>query len=89
MLDYYDKGTELGVTEQLYTARGSQGIGTYDRIEDLFGVNPEDYTELLMLIYEIYETSKVTSSYKLRPIFTTEANPDFLVEENGSAYGLM
>jgi hypothetical protein len=30
----------LSVTEQLYTARGSQGIGTSHETADMLGVNP-------------------------------------------------
>ena len=41
MLDYYDKASGLGVTEQLYTARGSQGMGTSKAISTL-GINPEN-----------------------------------------------
>ena len=50
MLNYNDRDTGLGVTEQLYTARGSQGLGTFDNI-DTYGVNPSNYHELVMLLY--------------------------------------
>ena len=39
----------MGPTEQLYTARGAQGMGTYKDIID-FGVNPEHYDELAALL---------------------------------------
>ena len=49
MYDYRDKGSALNPTEQLYTARGSQGMGTYREIEN-YGVNPEVYDEVVMLV---------------------------------------
>ena len=51
MLNYQDRDTGLGVTEQLYTARGSQGLGTSDDI-DTYGVNPSNFRELVMLLYK-------------------------------------
>ena len=51
MLNYYDRDTGLGVTEQLYTARGSQGLGTFDDIDN-YGVNPSNFFELVMLLYK-------------------------------------
>ena len=87
MLNYYDKGSGLGVTEQLYTARGSQGFGTYEQINDLYGVNPEEnYNELLMILYRPPQTS---TNYKLRPLFTTKRSPDILNEKAYSPYGLI
>ena len=73
------------MTEQLYTARGSQGVGTYDNI-DTYGVSPANYWELVMLLYE---TAFVRTNYRLRPLWTTKANPDFIEELTGSAYGLI
>jgi len=46
---YSDSDISLGLTEQLYTARGSQGFGTYKDIRS-FGVDPSEYTEVLGLI---------------------------------------
>ena len=48
-LKYKDRDTGLGPTEQLYTARGAQGMGTYKEITD-FGVSPENYDELAALL---------------------------------------
>ena len=42
MISYHDHDTSLGETEQLYTARGSQGFGTYDEITE-YGVDPSNY----------------------------------------------
>ena len=49
---YSDSDISLGLTEQLYTARGSQGLGTYKDIRN-FGVDPSEYTEILGLIYSM------------------------------------
>ena len=49
MYEYRDPGTTLGPTEQLYTARGSQGTGTGKKIES-FGVDPENYDDLAILV---------------------------------------
>ena len=84
MIAYHDRDTALGVSEQLYTARGSQGLGTYDRIRK-FGVDPSNYEDLAMLLYR--QENVQTANYKVRPIFTTKANPDFLYETG--AYGLI
>ena len=49
IIKYKDRDTGLGPTEQLYTARGAQGMGTYKEITD-FGVSPENYDELAALL---------------------------------------
>ena len=51
MTAYDDRDTDLSYTEQLYTARGSQGIGTYKKISQ-FGVDPSNYDEVIMLLYD-------------------------------------
>ena len=84
MLNYYDQESELGITEQLYTARGSQGLGTFDKI-DTYGVDPAKYEEQVLLLYE---NPYVTANYKMRPLFTTKANPDWM-SLPGLPYGMI
>ena len=47
-LAYVNETYALGVTEQLYTARGSQGIGISDQQLDDLEVDPTIYTETLL-----------------------------------------
>ena len=47
--EYIDTtNTQLGATEQLYTARGSQGIGIWKGLAQKMGVDPSDYTDLYL-----------------------------------------
>lgn len=48
MFEYKDRDTGLGASEQLYTARGSQGFGTYDEIT-MFGVDPSNYEDVVLI----------------------------------------
>lgn len=48
-ISYQDPDTGLGLTEQLYTARGSQGMGTSDKIID-YGIYAEDFDSLVLLL---------------------------------------
>ncbi len=45
-----DSETDLGLTEQLYTARGSQGLGTKSLVYR-FGVDPENYKDTVLMPY--------------------------------------
>ena len=72
----------------MYTARGSQGFGTYDKITT-FGVEPSDYDDVVLLKVT-FDT--VTAAYKARPLFTTKSKPDFLTSSDTGAatpYGLV
>ena len=51
MIDYKDRDTALSYVEQLYTARGAQGMGTWNEVKQ-FGVDPSNYDDLTMLIYD-------------------------------------
>ena len=75
MLSYSDPGTALGPTEQLYTARGAQGFGTYEKISKL-GVLPSNFDEVVQLIYTQSHVEPI--HYEMRPLFTTKTTPDFL-----------
>ena len=75
MIDYSDRDTALGYTEQLYTPRGSQGFGTYDKITSL-GVEPSQMDETVLLLSKMPNARR--ANYKLRPLFTTKLGPDFI-----------
>ena len=51
MIDYRDRDTALSSVEQLYTARGAQGMGTWNLVKQ-FGVDPSNYDDLAMIIYD-------------------------------------
>ena len=50
--DYKLHGTKLGVTEQLYTARGVQGIGAHKNVTK-YGVDPSDWRQLMQLFINL------------------------------------
>ena len=54
-LAYVDESCDLGVTEQLYTARGSQGIGISNKQVQDIGVDPALYTDTLLFENTNYE----------------------------------
>lgn len=74
MLAYQDEESALGVTEQLYTPRGAQGFGTYDKVSK-FGVSPSNYEDLVMLFFY---NGKVATNFQVRPLFTTKKKPKFV-----------
>ena len=49
---YQDKETDLGLTEQLYTARGVQGIGAHKNVTK-YGVDPSDWRQLMQLFINL------------------------------------
>ena len=50
-IDYSDRDTALSYVEQLYTARGAQGMGTWKKVKQ-FGVDTSNYDDLTMLLYD-------------------------------------
>ena len=76
MIDYRDRDTALSYTEQLYTARGAQGMGTWKAVKQ-FGVDPSNYEDLTMIIYN--KGGVQNANYKVRTLFTTKNWPDFCV----------
>ena len=74
MIDYKDRDTALSYVEQLYTARGSQGMGTWNTVKQ-FGVDPSNYDDLAMIIYD--NGGSKNANYKVRTLFTTKNWPDF------------
>ena len=70
-MKWKDPSMGLSVTEQLYTARGSQGVGTSQAVADMVGVNPKNYKDLLLLIdYGYGEDPNATDYYKSRVLWT-------------------
>ena len=49
-MSYKDRNTALGYTEQLYTARGAQGFGTFKGIIE-YGVDPANYEDIVMILH--------------------------------------
>jgi hypothetical protein len=47
-IKYKDTSTELGLTEQLYTARGSQSLGMQANVAKELGINLENYDDLFL-----------------------------------------
>ena len=79
-MKWNDPSIGLSVTEQLYTARGSQGIGTSQTTADMVGVNPKNYKDLLLLIdYGFGEDPDATDYYKSRVLWTGIGQPDWAV----------
>ena len=80
MLNFKDKVTDLSPTEQLYTARGSQGMGMMDELET-FGLNPEEnYASVIMLV--VPRPNITDTNYKMRPLFTMKAEPDVVLNSD-------
>mmetsp|Transcript_27504 Transcript_27504/g.36782 ORF Transcript_27504/g.36782 Transcript_27504/m.36782 type:complete len:104 (-) Transcript_27504:602-913(-) len=74
-VEYSNPDTGLSYTEQLYTARGSQGIGTFKKVTS-FGVEPENYKDVLAYLQSQNEVDPI--EYQLRPLWTTKIMPNFL-----------
>lgn len=78
----YSSSYALGETEQLYTARGDQGMGTVTGLTDTLGVvtNEETYDSLLRWHY-IKQSDRLvgkTEVYQLkRTLFTLKSSPAF------------
>lgn len=88
MLSYRDRDTALGQSEQLYTARGAQGFGTFDEITR-YGVDPANFEDYVLILYDQISMGPV--NYVVRPLFTTKATPDFISKSEGTndPYGLL
>ena len=73
---YRDKQSGLSVVEQLYTAHGSQGVGTYYTTaqEQEANANPKDFNELFYLFCG-WQDSLNPSIYKFRTLWTLDASP--------------
>ena len=76
----------MGETEQLYTARGDQGMGTVQALTDDLGVITQDDTyDSLLRWHYIKQSDKLvgkTEVYQLkRTLFTLKSSPAF---SNGS-----
>ena len=52
--DFYDQETGLGLSEQLYTARGAQGIGTFKSVENK-GIDLDDFHQVLLVTTKPYQ----------------------------------
>jgi len=77
-LDYHDPDTTLGISEQLYTARGSQGLGVPKK-DDRFGVDPANYDEVLQVVTSLNITQNITQiAYEKRPLWTGSGLPNFI-----------
>ena len=74
VLKYHDRDTGLGASEQLYTARGAQGFGTFDKISN-YGVDPAKESDVVMLLYRA--SGKKDVNYKVRPLWTSRTTPMF------------
>ena len=77
----------MGETEQLYTARGEQGMGTSVATLEAFGVtiDEEKYDSLLRWHYTSKNPSllgKRQSFQVKRPLFTVKQTPAFVDEYN-------
>ena len=77
MLSYRDWDTGLTSIEQLYTARGSQGFGTFKNIT-AYGVELGETMDTVMFYLSRVE---VAINYEWRPLFTTKIIPDYLLED--------
>ena len=51
-LQFFDEDSALSATEQLYTPRGSQGIGAAQNDADIVGINLNKYTDTLLITNE-------------------------------------
>ncbi len=82
---FMEHDTGLGFTEQLYTARGSQGFGTLYKIKSHL-IDPQRYEDTFILAYRVgWDMENV--SYDIRPLWTAKSRPDFLAA-NG-VWGMM
>ena len=76
-LDYHDPDTTLGISEQLYTARGSQGLGL-PKTDDRFGVDPANYDEVLQIVTS--QNSLPQIAYEKRPLWTGTEKQNFATD---------
>lgn len=75
VLDHYDSNTGLPPTEQLYTARGSQGLATSMNNADTMVQDLADYRQTLLLKNTGFGPNDVY--YRKRVLWTIKRSPDW------------
>ena len=83
-LSYEDATYDLGVTEQLYTARGSQGVGISERQMKGAGANPAIYSDTFLFENTNYEG--FSTHMLLRPLFSIGHRPDYYMGNKNYLY---
>ena len=74
-VEYNSPESDLPLTEQLYTARGAQGLGVSNMVAK-YGVEPENLDEQLELSIFLNPTMPLIS-YAMRPLWTGKGIPNF------------
>jgi ABC-type antimicrobial peptide transport system permease subunit len=78
-VNYFNPNSSLDIVEQLYTARGSQGMGVGHLVPKRMGLDLTDKEDQIIL--EL--VSKVKNSmHVLRPLFTMNMAPGFTMIDN-------
>ena len=83
-LAYRNETYELGVTEQLYTARGEQGVGISDQLLESIDVDPTDYTETIL--FETTNYGGYSTRMLQRPLFSIDHKPDYYIGKTDYVY---
>ena len=75
-----DKLTGLSITEQLYSARGSQGVGTSHKAANQVGADPTKSNDFLILEnHGFSENGSLIDYYSERVLWTDVGQPNWAV----------
>ena len=80
-ISYGDGSSALSYTEQLYTPRGSQGIGTSTGSVADGNVDPHQFNSTLLMVNN--DAAKENLYYKQRVIFSLREEPDWASDSGG------
>lgn len=78
IFEYENKTSKLSSVEQLYTPRGSQGMGVGSILPSSASIDILDHTQTMIL--DIFSDFK-NRVYQLRPLFTMKLSPGFTMTD--------
>ena len=81
VVDFEKTNITLPLSDQLYTARGSQAVGTSNAItDDLIAGDLSNYKQTMLM--KNYNFGYYDTYYQRRVLWTTEGIPDYLMSES-------
>jgi hypothetical protein len=84
-VNHIDESTGLTIFEQLFTARGSQSMGTGHMMPRMAGVNVSDHKQTMLLELKGKPRNRV---YEVRPLFTMNQAPGFtMIDHQRMSFG--
>jgi hypothetical protein len=84
---YWTSKSKLSLSEQLYTAKGSQSIGIGQFIAESTSTDPEDFTQNIFIQSYVLGGDKPNKYYLKRPAFTMKQAPYFGMKDRRGGKG--